>query len=68
VTDLQAEAGAPEFNAGVAATYDPSVAISRFKLTKGFLQIPNQEIGLSNGQLKQNDGWGTGDNTSQYQQ
>ncbi|MDR3653611.1 MAG: RagB/SusD family nutrient uptake outer membrane protein [Paludibacter sp.] len=68
VADLTAEAGAPELNAGVAATYDPSTAISRFNLTKGFLQIPNDEIGLSNGQLVQNDGWTTGDNTSQYQQ
>jgi hypothetical protein len=65
--DLLAEKGAPELNAGVAATYDPSTAISRFALTKGFLQIPNDQIGLSKGQLIQNDGWGTGDNTSQYQ-
>jgi hypothetical protein len=66
--DLLAEKGAPEFNAGVASTYDPTVAISRFAVTKGFLQIPNGEIGLSNGQLVQNDGWLSGDATSQYQQ
>jgi hypothetical protein len=66
--DLLAEKGAPEFNAGVAANYDPTVAISRFAVTKGFLQIPDQEIGLSNGQLVQNDGWLSGDATSQYQQ
>lgn len=66
--DLAVAKGSPEFNAGVKTTYDPTVAISRFAVTKGFLQIPNQEIGLSNGQLIQNDGWLTGDNTSQYQQ
>lgn len=66
--DLAAIKGSAESNAGVKTTYDPAIAISRFAVTKGFLQIPNQEIGLSNGQLVQNDGWLTGDNTSQYQQ
>jgi hypothetical protein len=68
VNDLTAEKGAPEFNAGVAATYDPTTAISRFGVTKGFLQIPQQEISLSNEQLVQNDGWNSGDASSQYNQ
>ena len=32
--------------------------VDRYKATKGFFMIPQYEIDLSNGALKQNDGWG----------
>jgi hypothetical protein len=34
-------------------TYD----VNTIKLTKGFMQIPNTQITLSGGVLKQNQGW-----------
>jgi len=33
------------------------VTKERFLTTKGFMQIPNKQITLSNGVLKQNAGW-----------
>jgi hypothetical protein len=33
--------------------------VERYRATKGFFMIPQQEIDLANGSLKQNDGWGT---------
>ncbi|MDR0536905.1 MAG: RagB/SusD family nutrient uptake outer membrane protein [Tannerellaceae bacterium] len=32
---------------------------ARYKATKGFYMIPQREIDLANGALKQNEGWGT---------
>ncbi len=34
-----------------------NIAAEHIKLTKGFMQIPNDQITLSNGVLKQNPGW-----------
>lgn len=48
-----------------AATVMPSLGGGysyRYKLTRGFLMIPQTEIDLSNGIIKQNDGWNDGDN------
>lgn len=59
VSDLQAESGVTIWNAGVKTTYTPN--ITRFNETKGFLPIPQDEITLSQGVLKQNDGWSGGD-------
>ncbi|GHV48168.1 membrane protein [Bacteroidia bacterium] len=33
--------------------------VERYKATKGFFMIPQREIDLANGALKQNEGWGT---------
>ena len=59
VSDLNAESGVTIWNAGTKTTYTPN--ITRFNETKGFLPIPETEIALSNGVLKQNDGWTSGD-------
>ncbi len=65
VSDLQAENGVTIWNAGTKTTYAPN--ITRFNETKGFLPIPETQISLSNGVLKQNDGWNTTDGDKTYQ-
>ena len=46
-------------NAGTPGSYNYSVA-DRIKATGGFMQIPQNQIQLSNDVLKQNQGWGVG--------
>lgn len=51
--------GGDMLNGGTPGTYNYSVA-DRIKATGGFMQIPQNQIQLSNDVLKQNPGWGVG--------
>ena len=48
--------GAANKNTNQGAGY-----VARYKATRGFFPIPENQIALSNGTLKQNAGWGTAD-------
>jgi len=52
----QNQNGADILNNKVAAKYNSNLT-ERIRATGGFFQIPENEISLSNGVLKQNDGW-----------
>jgi hypothetical protein len=54
---LESQNGVPTINNGVAGT---KKGVDFRVATGGFLQIPNQEIQLSEGVLTQNPGWETG--------
>jgi len=51
----------PIYNSGVATTMKPQGTagdvVARYQATKGFFYIPQIEIDLANGSLKQNAGW-----------
>jgi len=53
--------GTPIFNKGVATTMKKQGVgvVERYKATKGFFFIPQKEIDLADGALKQNAGWGS---------
>ena len=55
--------GVPVHNSGVLTTMKPQGGAgdvaARYRATKGFYYIPQNEIELANGALKQNAGWGT---------
>jgi hypothetical protein len=54
----------PIYNKGVAdVNKDGSTYVQRYEATRGFFSIPNDQIILSDGLYKQNDGW---DNSSLY--
>ncbi len=62
-TALAAQAGQPTYYKGIAdvnttASNGGGYAV-RYKATNGFFPIPESQIALSNGVLKQNAGWGT---------
>ena len=52
--------GCPVLNSNVAATMNFSSIADRIKATGGFWPIPQTEISLSNGILKQSAGWDSG--------
>ncbi|HZL11197.1 MAG TPA: RagB/SusD family nutrient uptake outer membrane protein [Prolixibacteraceae bacterium] len=56
---LSAQLGSDIYNRGVATTMKDQGAgySARYDATKGFMQIPQSEIDLSNGVLTQNAGW-----------
>ena len=56
---LSAQLGADIWNRGIATTMKNQGAgySARYEATKGFMAIPKSEVDLSNGVLKQNDGW-----------
>ena len=59
---LGAMYGAPIYSDGIATTMKQQSsggAAARYQATKGFFYIPQHEIDLSNGALKQNAGWGS---------
>ncbi|MDR1556698.1 MAG: RagB/SusD family nutrient uptake outer membrane protein [Tannerellaceae bacterium] len=51
--------GQPIWNRGIATTMKPQQGglAARYKATQGFMPIPQSEIDLANGALKQNPGW-----------
>jgi hypothetical protein len=53
--------GVPIYNNKVKTTMKRQGAgvVERYRATKGFFMIPQREIDLANGALKQNEGWGT---------
>lgn len=59
VEALNKQLGASIWNRGVATTMKDQGAgyAARYEATKGFMPIPQSEIDLSNGVLKQNEGW-----------
>ena len=58
---LAKKIGQPIYNRGIAKTMKAQGAgyAARYQATKGFMPIPLSEVELSDGALKQNDGWGT---------
>jgi hypothetical protein len=56
-TELESQNGVATFNNGV---WGVKKGVDFRTVTGGFLQIPNQEVQLSNGVLTQNPGWETG--------
>lgn len=58
---LEKQHGAKIKNRGVDATMDMRNISQRIKATGGFLPIPQSQIDLSNGVLKQTPGWSDGD-------
>lgn len=56
---LEEQLGSPIYNLGVATTMKDQGAgyAARYEATRGFMAIPQSEIDLSNGVLKQNAGW-----------
>ncbi|MGD9555596.1 MAG: RagB/SusD family nutrient uptake outer membrane protein [Mangrovibacterium sp.] len=56
---LAKQLGSDIYNRGVATTMKDQGAgyATRYEATKGFMPIPQSEIDLSNGALKQNPGW-----------
>jgi hypothetical protein len=58
-TALAKEYGQPIYNRGVATTMKPQQGglPARYQATRGFMPIPQSEIDLANGALKQNPGW-----------
>ncbi len=59
VQALTKQLGAPIWNRGVPTTMKDQGAgyAARYEATKGFMPIPQSEIDLSDGVLKQNPGW-----------
>ncbi len=61
---LDNQAGIPVLNRGADAVMPSTIGggySTRYKETRGFWMIPNEEIELSNGVMIQNEGWRTGD-------
>lgn len=61
---LDKQAGLSVLNRGAAAVMPSTIGggySTRYKETRGFWMIPNEEIELSNGVMIQNEGWRTGD-------
>jgi hypothetical protein len=56
---LQKEYGQPIYNRGIPTTMKPQQggAPARYQATQGFMPIPQSEIDLADGALKQNPGW-----------
>lgn len=65
-TALQEQIGTNCYHAGSKDTNTPHNGgyVARYKATKGFFKIPEEQINLANGVLKQNAGWGSSDNAN----
>ena len=70
---LEKQNGSPVYNFGGPATFDvtklnPKGYSQRYDETKGFFPIPQSQINLSNGLLKQVPGWTTADMFKEFAQ
>jgi hypothetical protein len=67
-TALAKQVGQPIWNKGQSTTMKDQGAgyVQRYKATRGFFPIPQTEIDLSNGALKQNAGWDSSSDFSSW--